>query len=168
MSFSRWRFKNNSKPQWFFKNWGTETGVLEFHYATLSKFTPYLSRNRQKIKKLSIQINVFKKASTQTKPENFKSVCSEIIIYDSEKAYKDYNIFSTMKKKCKKSFIPPFIILIFLFHMLCFNTSTTHKIYLSVMKNHKRFGRWKSEEKKLRSKLLVAMVSIEIFITGFK
>ena len=29
----------------------------------------------------------------QTKPENFKSVCSEKIIYDSEKANKDYNIF---------------------------------------------------------------------------
>ena len=29
--------------------------------------------------------------------------CGEIIIYDSEKAYKDYNIFSTMYKKCKNT-----------------------------------------------------------------
>ena len=51
--------------------------------------------------------------------------------------------------------------------MLCFNASTTHKIYLSIMKNHNSFRRQKSE-KKLHSKLLVALVSIEIFITGFK
>ena len=75
-------------------------------------------------------------------------------------------------------FVPPFIWTFwfprlyhhsssyFSFHM-CFNTSTTHKIYLSTMKNHKSFGRWKSE-KRLHSKLPVAMVSIEIFITGFK
>ena len=62
-------------------------------------------------------------------------------------------------------FIPPLII--FLFHMLCFNTSTTHKIYLSIMKNHNSFRRQKSE-KKLHSKLLVALFSIEIFINGFK
>ena len=116
-------------PSDFWNNhyWGTETGVLEFHYgySTMSKFTPCLSWNRQKIKRLSILINVFKKASTQTKPENFKSVCSEIIIYDSEKAYKDYNIFSTIYKKCKKIFIPPFIFLFFYF-TCCVSTRQPH------------------------------------------
>ena len=137
---------------------------------TMLKFTLCLSRNWQKIKKPSILINVFKKASMQIKPENFKSVCNKIYIYDSEKAYKDYNIFSTMYKKCKKMFKNIFNtihLLIFLFYMLCFNVSTTHKIYLSIMKNHKSFRRWKSE-KQLHSKLIVAIFSIEIFITGFK
>ena len=82
--------------------------------ATLSRFTPCFSCNRQKIKKLSILINIFKKASTQTKPENSKSECSEIIIYDLEKTYKDYDIFSTMYKR-KKIFIPPSIFLFFYF-----------------------------------------------------
>ena len=68
----------------------------------MSKFTPCLSRNRQKIKKLSILTNLLKKASTQTKPENFKSVCGQIIIYDSKKTCKDFDIFSAMYKKCKK------------------------------------------------------------------
>ena len=31
-------------------------------------------------------INVFKKASTQKNPKNFKSACSKITVYDSEKA----------------------------------------------------------------------------------
>ena len=161
--------KINPNPDDFWNNlyWGTKTGVLDLIMATMSKFTPWLSRNRQKIKKLSILINVFKKASTQTKPENFKSVCSEIIIYDLEKAYKDYNIFSTMYKKRKKIFIPLAIFLFFLFHMLYFNSSTIYRIYLLTMKYHKSFRRWKSE-RKLHSKLLVTMVSIEIFITGFK
>ena len=69
--------------------WGCQNCIM----ATMSKFTTYFSRNRKKIKMLSILINVFKNASTQTKPKKFKSVCTEIIIYDSEKAYKDYNIF---------------------------------------------------------------------------
>ena len=91
-------------PSDFWNNhcWGTKAGTLKFHYDYYVKFTPCLSRNRQKIKKLSILVNNFKKASTQKNPENFKSVCSEITIYDLEKAYKDYNIFSTMYKKCKK------------------------------------------------------------------
>ena len=134
--------------------------------ATMSKFTSCLSRNRQKIKKLSILINVFKKASTQTKIENFKSVC-EINIYDSEKADKDYNIFSTMYKTRKKKIHTIIHLLIFIFHMLCFNASTTQKVYFSKMKNHKSFRRWKSK-KKFHSKLLAATLSIEIFIAGFK
>ena len=99
---------------WNKHNWGTKKEVLEFNMATLSRFTPCFSRNRQKIKKLSILINIFKKASTQTKPENSKSECSEIIIYDLEKTYKDYDIFSTMYKR-KKIFIPPSIFLFFYF-----------------------------------------------------
>ena len=59
-------------------------------------------------------INVFKKASTQIKTESFKSVC-KIISYDSEKAGKDYNIFSTMYRKRKIISIPPFILLFFYF-----------------------------------------------------
>ena len=43
----------------------------------------------------------FKKASTQTKTENSRSVGCEIIIYDSEKANRDYNIFSTRQPHTK-------------------------------------------------------------------
>ena len=78
-------------PSDFLNNhyWGIKTECYNFIMAFMSKFTPCVSRNRQKTKKLSILINVFKKASTHTKPEYFKFVCGEIIIYDSEKAYKD-------------------------------------------------------------------------------
>ena len=93
---------------------------------------------------LSNLINVFKKVSMQTKPENFKYVCSKIIIYGLEKVYKVY-IFSTMYKKCNTIFIPPFIL--FIYFTCC--SSTTHKIYLSIMKNHKLFRRQKSENKTL-------------------
>ena len=98
--------------------------------ATLSRFTPCFSRNRQKIKKLSILINIFKKASTQTKPENSKSECSEIIIYDLEKTYKDYDIFSTMYKR-KKIFIPPSIFLFFYFIAVFQRVNHTQNLHIN-------------------------------------
>ena len=109
--------------------WCTETEVLEFHYDYNVKIHTILFFEMDKKLKSYPSWSMFLKKHEHK--QNLKN--SNLYVANSK-------ILSTMYEKCKKNFIPPFIFWFFLFHKLCFNSSTTHKIYLSITKNQKPFG----------------------------